>query len=37
VRERSRKVARIQEALELAQRRGVPEWLEVEPRRSAAR
>jgi len=31
VRERSRKVARIQEALELAQRRGVPEWLEVQP------
>src|SRR6266581_4189499 len=30
VRERSRKVARIQEALELAQRRGVPEWLEVQ-------
>lgn len=29
VRERSRKIARIQEALELAQRRGVPEWLEV--------
>ena len=29
VRERSRKVTRIQEALELAQRRGVPEWLEV--------
>jgi len=29
VRERSRKVSRIQEALELAQRRGVPEWLEV--------
>ena len=31
VRERSRKVTRIQEALELAQRRGVPEWLEVNP------
>ena len=31
VRERSRKVARIQEALELAQRRGVPDWLEVNP------
>jgi small subunit ribosomal protein S4 len=30
VRERSRKVARIQEALELAQRRGVPEWLDVQ-------
>jgi small subunit ribosomal protein S4 len=29
VRERSRKVTRIQEALELAQRRGVPEWLDV--------
>jgi small subunit ribosomal protein S4 len=29
VRERSRKVSRIQESLELAQRRGVPEWLEV--------
>jgi small subunit ribosomal protein S4 len=31
VRERSRKVTRIQEALELAQRRGVPEWLDVSP------
>jgi len=31
VRERSRKVTRIQEALELAQRRGVPDWLEVAP------
>jgi small subunit ribosomal protein S4 len=30
VRERSRKVTRIQEALELSQRRGVPEWLEVD-------
>ncbi len=29
VRESSRKIARIQESLELAQRRGVPEWLEV--------
>ena len=29
VREKSRKVARIQEALELAQRRGIPEWLEM--------
>ena len=29
VRERSKKVARIVEALELSQRRGVPEWLEV--------
>ena len=38
VRERSRKVARIQEALELAQRRGVPDWLEVDTaRRSPAR
>ena len=37
VRERSRKVTRIQEALELAQRRGVPDWLEVDAaRRSAA-
>jgi len=31
VRERSRQIARIQEALDLAQRRGVPEWLEVSP------
>jgi small subunit ribosomal protein S4 len=31
VRERSRKVTRIQESLELAQRRGVPDWLEVQP------
>jgi small subunit ribosomal protein S4 len=31
VRERSRKVARIQESPELAQRRGVPEWLEIQP------
>jgi small subunit ribosomal protein S4 len=30
VRDRSRKIARIQEALELSQRRGVPEWLEVD-------
>jgi small subunit ribosomal protein S4 len=30
-RERSKKVTRIQEALELAQRRGVPDWLEVQP------
>ncbi len=29
VRESSRKIVRIQESLELAQRRGVPEWLEV--------
>jgi small subunit ribosomal protein S4 len=31
VTERSRKVARIQEALDLAQRRGVPDWVEVSP------
>ena len=31
VREKSRQVTRIQEAMELAQRRGVPEWLEVTP------
>src|SRR5262249_57363963 len=31
VRDRSRKVTRLQEALELAQRRGVPEWLEDNP------
>ncbi|MCC6847297.1 MAG: 30S ribosomal protein S4 [Deltaproteobacteria bacterium] len=30
IRERSHKVVRIQEALELSQRRGVPEWLEVD-------
>ena len=29
VRERSQKIARIVEALELSQRRGIPEWLEV--------
>ena len=29
VKESSRKIARIQESLDLAQRRGVPEWLEV--------
>jgi small subunit ribosomal protein S4 len=29
VREASRKITRIQEAVELAQRRGVPEWVEV--------
>jgi small subunit ribosomal protein S4 len=29
VRERSRQIARIQESLELAQRRGVPDWLDV--------
>jgi small subunit ribosomal protein S4 len=37
VRERSRSVARIQEALELAQRRGVPEWLEIRPEAFAGR
>jgi len=37
VRERSRKVGRIQEALELAQRRGVPDWLEVTPEAFAGR
>jgi small subunit ribosomal protein S4 len=37
VRERSHKVARIQEALELAQRRGVPDWLEVTPEAFAGR
>jgi small subunit ribosomal protein S4 len=31
VTDRSHKVARITEALELAQRRGVPDWLEVTP------
>lgn len=31
VREKSRKVVRIQEAMELATRRGVPEWLELTP------
>lgn len=30
VRERSQKVARIVEALELSQRRGVPDWLEID-------
>lgn len=30
VREASRKITRIQESVELAQRRGVPEWLEVQ-------
>jgi small subunit ribosomal protein S4 len=30
VREKSRSVSRIQESLELARRRGVPEWLEVD-------
>jgi small subunit ribosomal protein S4 len=37
VRERSQKVARIQGALELAQRRGVPDWLEVSPESFAGR
>ena len=31
VRERSREIARIKDALELAQRRGVPDWLEMSP------
>ena len=31
VRERSRQIARIKDALELAQRRGVPDWLEITP------
>jgi small subunit ribosomal protein S4 len=31
VREKSRQVTRIQESMELAQRRGVPEWLELTP------
>lgn len=31
VRERSRNLPRIQEALELARRRGIPEWLETDP------
>ena len=37
VRERSQKVARIQEALELAQRRGIPDWLEVDPQTCSGR
>jgi small subunit ribosomal protein S4 len=37
VREKSRKVARIQEALELAQRRGIPDWLEVTAEQFAGR
>ena len=36
-RERSRKITRIAEALELAQRRGVPEWLELTPEAFAGR
>ena len=31
VREKSRTVGRIHEALELSRRRGVPEWLETDP------
>ena len=31
VREKSRGLGRIQEALELSRRRGVPEWLEADP------
>ena len=30
VRDRSRQVARIAEALEASQRRGIPDWLEVD-------
>jgi small subunit ribosomal protein S4 len=37
VRDRSQKVARIQESLELAQRRGVPDWLEISPESFAGR
>jgi small subunit ribosomal protein S4 len=37
VAEKSRKVTRIQEALELAQRRGVPDWLEVAPEEYSGR
>jgi small subunit ribosomal protein S4 len=37
VTEKSRKVTRIQEALELAQRRGVPDWLEVTPEQFSGR
>ena len=37
VREKSRKVARIQEAMELVQRRGVPDWLEMIPESFAGR
>jgi small subunit ribosomal protein S4 len=37
VRERSQKVARIQEALELAQRRGIPDWLEIDPQAFSGR
>ena len=31
------KVTRIQEALELAQRRGVPDWLEIDPQAFSGR
>jgi small subunit ribosomal protein S4 len=37
VRDRSQKVTRIQESLELAQRRGVPDWLEITPASFAGR
>ncbi len=37
VRERSRQIARIKDAIELAQRRGVPDWLEVTPDAFAGR
>ena len=37
VRDRSQKVTRIQESLELAQRRGVPDWLEITPESFAGR
>jgi len=37
VTERSKKVVRIQEALDLAQRRGVPDWLEFSPEAFSAR
>ena len=37
VRDRSQKVTRIQESLELAQRRGVPDWLEITPEAFAGR
>jgi small subunit ribosomal protein S4 len=37
VAERSRSVARITEALELAQRRGIPDWLEITPEQFSGR
>lgn len=37
VREKSQKVTRIQEALELARRRGVPDWIEVTPEQWSGR